>query len=297
MTPSSIYSGCATYSVNATRELVFFAFEPHGRPGSSTFGMLDGSKWSAPRQEPQWPAIAMACARSHPSANWIVVALSQAGDVWEFTPETAVERVTAIPGDYLGLTKLANIENAVWACGMGRTVLKREVDGSWIDMSAPTASVDEGVIGFTALSGVTPGEMVTVGWQGEIWLRKNNLWEAQQTGTNANFNAVSVGADGQIVAVGDKGAIIVGTRNQWLPLNVGVDFDLQGVCHFGAELFICSDDKLFRLEDAALVEETRFAGGDKPKTCLNLVRGSLSLYSQGESDIFRFSSGTWARVI
>ena len=259
--------------------------------------MLDGNKWSAPRQEPQWPAISMACAK-YPPANWIVVALSQVGDVWELAPETAIERVASIPGDHLGLTKLANIENTVWACGMGRTVLKREGDGNWIDMSAPAASADEGVIGFfTALSGVAPGEMVAVGWQGEIWLRKNNLWEPQQTGTNANFNAVSVGTDGQIVVVGDKGAVVVGTRDQWSPLNIGVNFDLQGVHHFGAELFICSDDKLFRLQDQALVEETRFAGGDKQKTCLNLIRGSLSLYSQGENDIFRFSSGIWARVI
>ena len=102
MTPSSIYSGCATLSVNATREFAFFAFEPHGRPGTSTFGMLNDNKWSAPRREPQWPAIAMACARSQPSANWIVVALGQAGGVWEFTPETAAEQVTTIPGDYLG---------------------------------------------------------------------------------------------------------------------------------------------------------------------------------------------------
>lgn len=296
MTPRSIYSGCATRSDNATKEFAFFAFEPRERPGSSTFGMLDGSKWSAPRQEPHWPAIAMACAKYAP-ANWIAVAISQAGEVWELAPETAVERMTTLPGNYIGLTKLANIENAVWACGMGRTVLKRESNGGWIDLSAPTASVDEGVIGFTALSGVTPGEMVAVGWQGEIWLRRNNVWDPQQSGTNANFNAVSVGPDGEIVAVGDGGSMVVGVRNQWTSLDLGVDFDLQGVSHFGAQLFICSDDKIFLLENSKLVDETRFAGGDRPASCLNLIRGSLSLYSQGENDIFRFSSGVWSRVL
>lgn len=246
---------------------------------------------------PPWPAVGMAYARYPNTDQMIIVAIGQTGDVWEVILDTAAQRLTKIPGDRLGLTKLANIDNAIWACGMGRTVLRREKDGTWIDVSAPAPSVDEGVIGFTALSAIAPNEMVTVGWQGEIWIRSNDVWKRQETKTKANFNAVSVGPDGTIVAVGDNGAIVVGRNGTWSMLSVRLDCNLQGVAHFGGELFVCSDERIFRLKKGALVRETRFAGKDRPKTCLNLLRGSLSLYAQGERDIFRFLNQTWTRLV
>jgi hypothetical protein len=179
---------------------------------------------------------------------------------------------------------------------MGRIVLRREADGTWTNVSAPDPSLDEGVIGFNAIAGSPAGDVFAVGWGGEIWVRANERWEAQDSGTNTNLNAVSVGADGGVIAVGDVGTVVVGRQNQWSVLDINTDFNLQGVCHFGDEVFVCSDFELFRLENEALIRETRFANGDEPKTCLNLIAGKESVFSQGEKDVFRYAEGVWTRA-
>jgi hypothetical protein len=291
---NSVLSGCALFK---NREIPLFAFEPPGEPDNSFFAVLLDTQWHGFATEPAWTVIGMGCAKYPSAADWIIIASSSEGHLWELTPGPPIERELRIPGNYSGLTKLASIENAVWACGMGRVVLKRKSDGTWVDLSAPQPSVEAGVIGFTALTGSAPGEIAAVGWKGEIWWRRNDKWEAQESGTNANFNAVSAAEDGQIVVVGDGGSVVVGRKDQWATLDVGVDFNLQGVCHFGGEVFISSDFKLFRLEHGMLVEETRYVGGDAPATCMNLILGPESVFSQGENDIFRYSKGMWTRLI
>jgi hypothetical protein len=290
----SILSGCVTRSLTGTKELSFFSFALAS--GDSRFGIAMEDGWGGYAIEPPWAASAMACARYESAQAWVVVACSASGETWEMVPDTGKEKLAKIPGRNLRITKLAKIDDAIWACGMDRRVLRRDINGKWKDLSAPSASEKEGVIGFTALSAVRSGEMVAVGWQGEIWLRKQDIWKKQKTESRANFNAVSVGDDGQIVAVGDRGAIVIGTRGRWQTVDAKIDFDLQGVSHFGDELFVCSDDAIFKLEDGDLVKETRFAKRDRPRTCLNLLRGTLSLYCQGEADIFRYAANRWTRV-
>jgi hypothetical protein len=293
MNMNAVLEGCVLFK---NKEIVIFAFEPAGRPSESVFRVLVDSNWHVYNLESKWTVVGMGCARYPNSDDWVIVASSSEGDLWELRPGTPLMQELKIVGDYSGLTGLAGIEGAVWACGMDRIVLRRELDGTWADLSAPPATLEEGVIGFTALAGSAPGEIVAVGWKGEIWLRRNDKWDVQDSGTNANFNAVSVAPDGQVVVVGDDGAIVVGRRNQWSALDVGVDFNLQGVCHFGSEVFVCSDFELFRFEKGALVTETRFDDEDVPETCMNLIAGTESVFSQGERDIFRYVKGLWTRI-
>jgi hypothetical protein len=292
MKMNAILTGCVLFK---NREVALFGFEPNGRPGESAFAVLLGSSWHGFTVEPKWPAIGMAWAKYPTHDDWLIVASSSEGHLWELTPGIKAEHESRIPGDYEGLTKLATVGEALWACGMGRLVLRRESDGTWINLSAPDPPLEEGVIGFNAIAGSST-EVTAVGWRGEIWMRVNDRWEVQDSGTNTNLNAVSVGSDGQVIAVGDVGTVVVGQRNQWSVLDINTDFNLQGVCHFGDEVFICSDFELFRLENGALIAETRFASGDEPKTCMNLLAGKESVFSQGEKDIFKYAQGLWTRV-
>jgi hypothetical protein len=277
------------------KDIALFAFEPSGRPGHTVFRLWIDGNWGTYDIEPAWTAVGVANAIYSPTEGPVVVAGDTDGELWEVRAASGEEHAAEIGGDYSELTNLASFDNAIWACGMGRVVLRREAGGTWADLSAPDPAVDLGVIGFAALASAGRGEVVAVGWQGEIWLR-HTQWDAQESGTKANLNAVSVGADGQIVAVGDRGVIVVGRRNQWSVIKNDDTANLQGVCHFGKQVFIASDFALYRLEQSELVPEDRFADEDEPESCLNLMANEASVFSQGEHDIFRFADGVWKRV-
>ena len=130
-----------------------------------------------------------------------------------------------------------------------------------------------------------------MGWTGEIWVRTNERWEAQDTGTNTHLNAVSVVPEGQVVAVGDDGTVIVGRSESMVrPRHQYVDFNFQGVCHFGRRSVPLPGLRIYRLGEGPIVGETRFANGEEPKTCMNLLPGKESVFSQGEKDIFKYSA-------
>ena len=292
MLMSALHSGCVFWK---NRDIAVFSFQPYGKGGETVVRALVGTQWHVHKLELEWAAIGMAAAKYPAHPDWQVVAASSEGHLWEVTAGIQVEKESQIPGDHDGLTKLASIGDAVWACGMGRVVLRREADGTWTNLSAPDPPLEEGVIGFNAIAG-TAQEVTAVGWKGEIWVRTDERWEAQDSGTNTHLNAVSVSPDGQVVAVGDDGTVVVGRRNQWSVLDIDVEFNFQGVCHFGDQVFLCTDFDIYRLEKDRLVGETRFANGEEPRTCLNLLSGRESVFSQGEKDIFKFSEGIWTRV-
>jgi hypothetical protein len=180
---------------------------------------------------------------------------------------------------------------------MGRVVWARDAAGQWRDISAPPDRPDEGVIGFTALAGLPDGRAAAVGWRGEIWVRDGTRWHLEDSGSNANFNALSVDEAGNMVVVGDRGALVDGRTGQWHAHSTEPSFNLQGVCHFRSQVFVCSDFEIFLWRDGRLVPETRFENGDRPGTCLNLLPGSGLVYSQGERDVFRFDGSRWLRVV
>jgi hypothetical protein len=277
------------------KEYSVFAVESADRPGRSSFSAYFDDTWSGFDIAPDWPAIGMAWTRIQSGSEVLVVATSSEGHLWELEAGSGEEKESVIPGDHTGITKLATIGELIWACGMGRLVLRREANGTWSNVSAPEPSLEDGVIGFNGIAGV--GEEVTaVGWAGEIWTRVKDRWEAQDSGTNTNLNAVSVGADGGVVAVGDHGTVVVGRRNEWSVLEINIDFNFQGVCHFGDEVFVCSDFDLYRLEKGRLTKETRFPKDDEQESCMNLIVGKESVFSQGEKDVFRFQKGLWTRA-
>lgn len=293
MKVNAVLTGCC---VHKNRDIPVFAVEPDGRGGETTFHVLIGSRWTGYDEEPEWLAAGMAGALYPGATDWVIVAASAEGELWELTPGTAAERRLKVPGDALELTRLVTLGGLIYACGMDRVVLRREANADWSDISAPPGDDDDTVVGFTDLASLADGTLIAVGWRGEIWLQWHAAWSAEDSGSNANFNAVSVGPDGSVVVVGDGGAVVVGRPSQWKVLDSGTEFNVQDVCHFNNNIFVCTDFEIFRLESARLVPEDRFASDDRPGTCMNLIPGKDTLYCQGEQDIFRFAEGVWSRV-
>jgi hypothetical protein len=253
-------------------------------------------QWPVANIKANWIATTLATVEYSGAHDWVVVAADPEGRLWELFPREPKETEKRIPLDISGLTRLRAINAAIWACGMDRLLLKREADGSWADHSGPSASIDEGVIGFTSIAALPESKGIcAVGWKGEIWFYQNNKWQAQESGTNANFNDVAVTPSGEIVIVGDYGSMVVGREGKWTVIDTEIDFNLQGICVFKNQIFVCTDFDLFIFDGKKLIAETRFADGE-PDTCMNLFAGVHKLFSQGAKDIFEFDGESWKRT-
>jgi hypothetical protein len=280
-----------------SRDVLVCAMQAADGGGRTSFHVLLGDDWFGYDIEPEWAASGLASALYPGADDVVVVAAAPDGDTWELNPASRSERLGRLNEvGHAGITRLASIDNAVWACGMGRVAIRREANGQWVDLSAPKSPIAQGITGFTGMAALPNAEQIAVGWRGEIWVRSKNAWLQEDSPTNSNFNNVSIGPDGEAVIVGDKGGLVVGRPGQWTALDCRPDFNLQGVCHFGPDIFVCSDFEIFRLVDGVLVRETRF-DGDPPDTCMNLHAGGSVAYSQGERHVYRFDGAKWSSAL
>ncbi len=291
----AVLSGCVVQRNG--RDIAVCAMQEAGAGGRTSFHVLLGSDWFGYEEEPEWPAISMAGVQDPRAGELVIVAVAADGRTWELNPGTKVERLARVAEGHSGITRLATLHDAIWACGMGRAVWRRDGNGQWSDLSAPKGTLADGITGFTGIAETEPGTLLAAGWRGEIWLRSNGVWTQEDSPSNSNFNNLSVAPSGEVVVVGDRGGLVVGRPGRWLAIDTRTDFNLQGVCHFAEETFICTDFEIFRLVDGKLLRETRFVDDERPATCMNFMVGSNSVYSQGERDLYRFQDGLWASAL
>ena len=294
MNIEAILTGCV---VHKGKDIAICAMQAAGGGGKTSFHVLLGADWFDYEQEPEWAAVGMAGVQYLGAIEPVVIAAAADGRTWELSPSSKVERMSRIADGHCGVTRLVAMSEAVWACGMGRLVMQREPGGQWLDVSAPRGTLAEGITGFTGMAELAPDTQIAVGWRGEIWIRSARGWVRQDSPSNSNFNAVSVGASGEAVVVGDHGGLVSGRAGHWKALDTRTDFNLQGVCHFGDETFVCSDFEIFRLVEGGLLRETRFKGEQRPATCMNFMVGKDGVFCQGERDLYRFESGQWDSVL
>lgn len=294
MEPSAFLTGCVA---NKGRDVPIFAVASSPPNEGTIFYARPGSDWVRYSVEVEWAAIAMAVLRYAGAADVLVVALGAQGQFWELEPGRSAQRTGQLPDAVSDVTNAAVVHGAIWLCGMDRIAWMRDAQGHWHDMSAPPGQSGDGVVGFTAIAQASPDEVVAVGWGGEIWWRDRSGWQLQDSGTNANLNAVAAISETEVVAVGDRGVVVQGTHGRWQVFATLAAFNLQDACCFDGEVFVCSDFELFLWRNGSLEPETRFAAQDRPATCMRLRAGAQTLFSIGESDIFRFEQGLWTRVI
>ncbi len=294
MNIEALLTGCV---VHKGRDIAVCAMQEAGKGGKTSFHVLLNGNWFGYEEEPEWAATGIAGMQYPGLEEVVVVATAADGRIWELNPSSKAERLARMAQEYCGITRLATLREGIWACGMGRMVMMRDANGRWLDLSAPKGSLADGITGFTGIAETLQGDQVAVGWRGEIWIRSNGNWIKEDSPSNSNFNNVSVAVDGEIVIVGDRGGLVVGYPGEWTAIDCRTDFNLQGVCHFLGETFICSDFEIFCLKQGKLVRETRFDGEQRPNTCMNFLVGKDGIYCQGERDLFRFEEGRWINVL
>jgi hypothetical protein len=282
------------------KPLAFFAkeFIPRRDAGidSSLFYVFLDDEWYRYQSEPKWHAIAMAAAKYEGDDDWVIMGLGTTGEIWELRPKSKDEKIYKIPG-LVAMTNARSIDDMIYICGMGRKVLSRQKTGDWLNISAPTASLQDGVIGFESIDGWSKSSIVAVGWQGEIWHLSSGMWRALNSPTNKNLNAVWCASNGLAYVVGDQGACLVGDENVWEVVSTEAEIDLRDVCEFQGEIFVCSDYSIFVLQEKELVLEDRFEEEDTPNTCHKLLHAGEKLYCVGVNDLFVFDGDMWSRLV
>jgi hypothetical protein len=296
--------GCAprTNFVFAARERDEFAADGVVATG---FYNWDGSEtdpdeqWIVYDEIVNWRARSMASVKPA-SGNRVVVALGTKGQYFELEPATPVMYVGTMPGLEPLVRRAAAINHTIFAAGMGRSIIRRVGRGNWIEFGPGTTDADrDQVIGFEGIDGVSPDDIYVAGWRGEIWRWFDARWRQIDSPTNANLNAVACSADGRVYVVGDNGTMVRGAGDIWEVVETRRPENLQDVTAFEGDVFVVTDYRILRLGPDGLIEEDRFANGDKPATCLNLLKAEdgSGVVSLGPKDLFVFSGGLWRRII
>ncbi len=297
---STFLSGCAPLY-----DLLFFAKEldelvENDMPNSSFFCFDEQDTSAQFRKYDEsvgWPAIAMATSKLEGSSR-DVVAIAPNGDYWEVKPSTAQESVGRI-ADFKGnLRTLSVIDETIFACGMGRVVLRREGRGQWTAIGPELRKDDADVVGFEDIDGYSKDEMYAVGWGGEIWWLDNGMWRNVDSPTSVNLTAVICGENGSVYIVGHNGIMLRGRYDSWSVLDTDRKENLRDVTFHDGTVYVVTDFRILKLVDDKLVNDTDFADpNDRPTTCLILLKSPDGIISVGGKDIFRRNLEHWERLV
>lgn len=273
--------------VNDTPNSSFFCFDEQDT--SAQFRKYDESVG--------WPAIAMATSKPEGSSR-DVVAIGPNGDYWEVIPSSAQESVGRIAGFKGNLRALSVIDETIFACGMGRVVLRRDTRGQWTPIGPGPRKGDADVIGFEDIEGYSKNEMYAVGWGGEIWWLDNGTWRNVDSPTSVNLTALSCAEDGSVYIVGHNGIMLRGRYDSWNVIDTDRNENLRDVTFYDGAVYVVTDFRILRLIEGKLVNDTDFAvPNDRPTTCLTLLKTSDGIISVGGKDIFRRQRERWERLV
>jgi hypothetical protein len=226
------------------------------------------------------------------------VAVGSHGQYFEVEPESLAQSEGTIDAWSNVIRCLSSIDGKIFAVGMGRSVLVRDSIGRWREVGPGVSEAEKDrIIGFEAIDGFTPENLIAVGWQGEIWRYSGGMWTQVDSPTNVNLNAVACADNGVIYSVGDNGVMVIGKGDQWEVVETERTENLQDVVDFAGQVFVVTDFRILKLTDDGLVAEDRFDGGDLPVTCLSLVKSEGGLIAMGPQDLFRFTGKSWNRIL
>ena len=296
---SSCLSGCAPFS-----DFIFFSkmndeMAAAGTVNSSFF-VMDKDEWIKYDESVPWPALDMETLKLG-DAGRIVTAIGPQGEYWELDDDSLTERIGVISEDAPAPTMraLARIDDAIYACGMGRRVYRRLAPGQW-RAAGPNAPLPEGfiVVGFEAMCGFSEKEIYAVGWLGEVWRFDQTTWSQIDSPVSATLHAVTCASDGNAYAVGASGVMLRGRGDVWNVVDTGRTENLMDVAEYDNTIYVATNFRILKLQGDALVEETDFAHpNDRPASCLHLLAGEDGLISMGPGDLFRRAAGSWERLV
>jgi hypothetical protein len=150
------------------------------------------------------------------------------------------------------LTDLRVIGDTFYAVGMSRQVYR------FVPKTRTWERADTGVVlplgdltvrGFNAIDGVPGGDLVAVGYEGEIWRCRKGVWTAMTSPTRKVLTQVIAVAANQWYAIGQGGTFLRGDGETWERINHGsTSADLWGLAWYGNAVYVVSYRVLFRFD-------------------------------------------------
>lgn len=299
----SFICGCAPFS-----DFAFVARERDDLAEQGTvavtFYMWDRQLGADPREQwgifdevVSWRARDMASIKPS-DGHRTTVAVGARGEVFEVDPESGEEFTGSVAAEPILIRCLISLDDVVLGVGMGRTMVIREERDIWREVGPGVGEGDsDRIVGFEGVDGYSMNEIYAAGWDGEIWSYAEGRWDRLTSPTNANLNAVCCASNGKVYVVGDHGTLVSGRGGRWVVLDSGRDENLHDLGEFEGEVFAVTDYRILRLTEQGMQTEDRFREGDRPTTCLHLLRAQDGLLSLGPKDLFRFDGETWERVV
>lgn len=294
---STFLCGCAV-----SFEVIFFAKEfdelVEQDVENSSFFMMMRDIWNKYEFDGGWSVISMASVKPA-GGDRTVVAVSPRGAYWEVNPANLNEVSGEIAEAKDTLRVLATVDNVIYACGMGRTVLRRNKPGDWDEIGPGTSSEDDDlIVGFEDLAGFSADDLYAVGWLGEIWQFRKGTWQRLDSPVSANLNAVCCAGDGNVYIVGDDGVMLRGRNAVWEVLETDRTDNLMDIAFYDNTIYVSTDFEILKLDNDTLIPEDAFTDeNDLPETCLHLLVAEDALVSMGTKDLFRLYGGIWERLV
>ena len=265
---------------------------------NSSFFVFGQPDWMKYDFDAPWLAVGLATVKKG-NADRIVVAVSGDGDYWEIKPASMDEQDGTIKQHSFSLSSLSVVDHTIYACGMGRSVLRRKSLGKWTEIGpGPNGDAEDAIIGFEDIAGFSKNDMYAIGWGGEIWQRKDKKWRQLDSPTTEHLNALCCAEDDKVYIAGDNGTLIVGRDDEWELIDSDYDSTFQDVACYRGVIYVCTDFEILKLDKSELVAEQDFEDTDDlPNTCLHLLTGEDGIFSMGTRDLYRNTDGVWERFV
>jgi hypothetical protein len=283
-----VFSRCALGSAERT----WFIAED-----GPTFRMLQLSAGRWVQKTLHWAAVGV-CGRTDPEVELFIVGadgeclVGTAGGFTEEQIDPGAQRPAR-----LGILRDARLIGGVaFAAGMARQVYRRAAPDSWQLISGPIVSENAANCGFNAIDGSSPGRLIAVGLNGEIWRYNDAGWAALDSPTNVSLNRIRQ-ADQQVAfACGQAGTLLEIVDDTVRLLADGdTRQNLHGLAWFRGRLFAASSTRLFVL-DRGRLEPVETGLGDALSTGY-LEADGHALWSVGPHHLARSFDGTrWELV-
>jgi hypothetical protein len=117
------------------------------------------------------------------------------------------------------ITKVKTIGFHAYACGLSRTLAKRDSSGTWLahhkKIPSPKEKSWEVIGGFYDVDGFSETDIYAVGGQGDVWQFNGGDWRKCAFPSNIALHTVCCGADGSVYITGSMGKTFIGRNDQW----------------------------------------------------------------------------------
>lgn len=219
------------------------------------------------------------------------LAAGEEGQIWTYF--NGQEGYEHIEGCSL-LRNLSIVDGEAYGCGMNRQVFRRNGEGMWIAMHAPSPESGE-TLGFEALDGYSHTDIYAAGWEGEIWNFDGNKWKSCDSPTNLILTGIHCAPDKHVYACGQEGSLLRGNSSVWKDISdENVRDDFWDVISFNNSIYVASKTAIYELKNGSL--EMVMPTSDRVRTAGRFTTREGFLWSIGDKDVFFFDGSVWTRA-